>query len=235
MCGRYVSPDAAAIERAWNVHARNIKPFPTNFNVTPTSGVPILRLAEDGDAGLSLDLARWGLIPIWWKQDKAPRFTFNARSEEAATKPMWRTPLSRSRCLVPALGWYEWQEVEQTDKRTGEVKKAKQPHYIHLPDRSPFCFAGLMASWSAPGIDTAELTCAILTQDAAESVSDVHDRMPVVLPESAYSKWLDRDLTDSKAAISLARERAVTNFEHHTVSRRINRPVASDASLIEAV
>jgi putative SOS response-associated peptidase YedK len=64
--------------------------------------------------------ARWALIPFWWKQPKPPKFTFNTRIEEAATKPMWRQVVKTSRCLVPAVGWYEWQEVEVTDPATGD-------------------------------------------------------------------------------------------------------------------
>ncbi len=71
--------------------------------------------------------ARWALIPFWWKQPKPPKFTFNTLIEEAATKPMWRQVVKTSSCLVPAVGWYEWQEVEVTDPATGEIKKAKQP------------------------------------------------------------------------------------------------------------
>ena len=107
MCGRYVSPEEAAIERFWNLsHTQRENPLGRRFNVSPASIVPMLLLGETG--ALELVGARWGLIPFWWKEAKPPRLTFNARSEEAATKPMWRHPAAKSRCLVPALGWYEW-------------------------------------------------------------------------------------------------------------------------------
>jgi len=234
MCGRYVSPDQGAVERAWSVHARNIAPFSEHFNVVPTSTVPLLHLDEDA-GGVELGLARWGLIPHWWKQDKPPRLTHNARSEEAANKPMWRGPLSKARCLIPALGWYEWRAVERVDEQTGEVRKAKQPHFIHLPGRALFCFAGLMSNWSPPNTGVRQTSCTILTQNATESVADVHDRMPVVLPDDAHAAWLDSHLTDAKAAIAFVREHAVTRFEHYPVSSRINRPTASEKSLIEPV
>jgi len=81
MCGRYVSPEQASIERAWKIDRTSSNPFPRRFNVQPTTDVPVLRL--DGRA-LVLEAARWGLIPHWWKQDKPPTFTINARLEEAA-------------------------------------------------------------------------------------------------------------------------------------------------------
>ena len=79
------------------------------------------------------------------ESNKPPALTFNARSEEVASKPMWRLAYRNSRCLMPAEGWYEWQAVEQVDTKTGEIKTVKQPHFIHRPDEPVFAFAGLMS------------------------------------------------------------------------------------------
>ncbi|MCK7502966.1 MAG: SOS response-associated peptidase [Desulfobacterales bacterium] len=87
MCGRYVSPDEAAIERAWNViHAPN--PFRTVYNAAPTMDLPVVRLHEGQHEVCAM---QWGLIPVWWSKPEPPRSTINARIEEAATKPMWRS------------------------------------------------------------------------------------------------------------------------------------------------
>jgi len=102
MCGRYVSPDQAAIEQAWKVDRTNSNPFVRRYNVQPTTDVAVLRLL---DGARVLEAARWGLIPHWWKQDKPPTYSLIARLEEAAGKPMWRDPLRRTRCRRPALGW----------------------------------------------------------------------------------------------------------------------------------
>ena len=230
MCGRYVSPDEAAIEREWHIGRGNNTPFRTRFNTSPTTRVPLLLAREDGR--LDLQLARWGLAPHWWKDSKPPRLTFNARSEEAASKPMWRYPASRARCLVPALGWYEWQEIERVNTATGEIEKIKQPHFIYLANSQPFAFAGLVSEWRPEGQE-AQLTCAILTQDAVGPAAEVHTRMPVVLSKDAESDWLDATLTDAKQAIASARERAVTEFEHFAVSTRVNNARNEGAELIE--
>ena len=106
MCGRYVSPAQAEIERYWEITDPQIRnPLAQRFNVSPTATVPMIYRATDG---LEVVAAQWGFIPAWWKGAKPPRNTFNARSEEAATKSMWRYPAGKSRCLVPAMGWYEW-------------------------------------------------------------------------------------------------------------------------------
>lgn len=62
-------------------------------------------------------------------------FTFTAHIEEAAVRPMWRQALRRPRCLIPAIGWYEWKELEVVDPVTDEVTKAKQPYFPHLPGK----------------------------------------------------------------------------------------------------
>ena len=113
MCGRYVSPDEAAIERMWRIGRDSpnpfagLTPFGRRYNVTPTTKVAVIQRDRDKEQ-LVLTEARWGLIPHWWKEKTLPRFTINSRSEEAQTKPMWRGPYRHWRCLIPAEGWYEW-------------------------------------------------------------------------------------------------------------------------------
>ena len=212
MCGRYVSPEQAAIERAWRIHRSSGLDFPRRFNVQPTTDVPLLFL-DSGE--LVLVAARWGLIPHWWKQERPPTFTINARLEEAAGKPMWRDPMRHARCLLPAEGWYEWQEVAG----------GKQPHYIRRTDGKLFCFAGLMSLWKD------RLSCAILTRPAAGPLAGVFERMPVVLPDEAHSGWLDPALKDASA---YARERALSReFTHYAVSKRVNSARHEGADLIE--
>src|ERR1700716_3444739 len=195
MCGRYVSPDTAAIERAWHIGRTNSNPFPQRWNVLPTSQVPILR-HHPKSGELELTEARWGFIPGWWKQPKPPGSAFNARSEEAASKPMWRDAWRQWRCLIPAAGWYEWEAAERTDPESGEIKAYKQPHFIYRADRRLVCFGGLV-SYRTLADGTGALSCAIVTRDAAPSVRDVHDRMPVILQESLFGKWLDPNVVSA--------------------------------------
>jgi putative SOS response-associated peptidase YedK len=222
MCGRYVSPDIAAIERAWHVGRGNSNPFGRRFNVLPTTGIPIIRAnAESGE--LELAEARWGLIPAWWKQDKPPSYSINARAEEAAAKPMWRDPYRRSRCLIPAEGWYEWKKVGS----------GKQPHFIFRRDRRPVCFAALMAQW----LDAAQrplLSCAILTRDASPSLAEVHDRMPVVLPDELLVRWARPDVQKAEEVAGMV-NLAQSDFEHYPVSARLNSAKDDRAEMIERI
>jgi len=212
MCGRYVSPDEAAMERAWGfTHAPN--PFPAIYNAAPTMQLSVVRRTAEGPELCGM---QWGLIPAWWSREQRPHSTINARIEDAATKPMWRTAIKRTRCLVPSLGWYEWKKPETT-------RQTKQPYFIHLPNRELFHFAGLWSSWTPKGGETI-LSFAILTRDAAPGIAHIHDRMPVVLPRDAYEAWLDPTAEDGRAAAATAAGAAVTNLAAHPVSTYVNSP-----------
>jgi putative SOS response-associated peptidase YedK len=234
MCGRYVSPEEAEIERFWHIGRHNNNPFNRRYNVSPTQVIPILRV--DRDTGeIELVNARWGLIPHWWKDTRPPRVSHNARSEEAASKPMWRGAVSKSRCLIPAVGWYEWKTIEQHDPGTGEIKPVKQPHFFHLPGDRLFSFAGIMAMWKAPEQTEWLLSAALFTQDSIGPSAAVHERMPIVLTPEMEKVWLDPSRTDPEEIMATARENAVIQVEHHAVSSRVNASKDDDEGLIKAV
>jgi putative SOS response-associated peptidase YedK len=71
-----------------------------------TTTIDVLRLAASGPELVPM---RWGLIPGWWKKTaKEVPSTFNVRAETVAEKPMFRSAFKRTRCIVPASGYYEW-------------------------------------------------------------------------------------------------------------------------------
>jgi putative SOS response-associated peptidase YedK len=231
MCGRYVSPAEAEIERAWHVGRGSGHALARRYNTSPTTDIPILF----GTPGaVQIATARWGLIPPWWKNDAPPAFSFNARLEEAAAKPMWRHPLRHSRCLIPAEGWFEWQALEREDPTTGKAKTYKQPHFLRRGDGAQFCFAGLLASWTTPEQDAPVLSCAILTRGATGPVAEVHDRMPVVLDEAAYAEWMDPARTDANKVEDTIRRHALSaEFVHYTVSTAVNNSRSEGPQLVE--
>ncbi len=229
MCGRYVSPDQASIERHWNL-IRGGNPYARRYNVAPSTPVPVLQQPADGGA-LTLAAARWGLIPAWWKQNKLPTHSINARSEEAATKPMWRNPYRFARCLVPALGWYEWSQHEFSDPETGEIRTRKQAHYLYVERDEPVGLAGLLAQWTSASGEPV-LSCAILTRAASQSASEVHDRMPVIIARAAEPDWLDPYLTDAGKVAALIRDGVVDAVRHYPVSPLVNSPRNESPELI---
>ena len=84
------------------------------------------------------------------------------------------------------------------------------------------------------GGDSAKVTCAILTKNAAPSVADIHDRMPVVMPEKVFDRWLSPEVTSANDVASLVGA-AEANFEHYSVSTRLNTAKNDDERLLEPV
>jgi putative SOS response-associated peptidase YedK len=228
MCERYVSPAQAEMERYWQLAPSQIRnPVVQSFEVSPTAVVPIL---YRGDTGLlELVVARWGLIPLWWKESKRPRNTFEARSEEAATKPIWRYPMTKSRCLVPAMGWFESKDAERPDPASGELRRSRERYLMRKMDREPMAFAGLMSRRNLNG-EKPEFSCAILTRDALGPAAAIHDRMPVALARDAEAAWLDPELTDPALMIEFARDNCLTEFLVHLVDAGDTSPRGAAAA-----
>jgi putative SOS response-associated peptidase YedK len=120
----------------------------------------------------------------------------NLRTETVLERPAFSKLLDKRRCIVPADGFYEWQD-------TGE--KRKQPFYITSADGSPLAFAALWDRWTPPeqrGQDGVEplRTVTLITGEPNELVGRIHNRMVVCLPESAWDAWLDPDVHKDEAA-----------------------------------
>ena len=183
MCGRYTYKLTwQQIVNLYRLTMPDAEPekLRPNYNVAPTTVMPIIRPSGNGR---ELVMAGWGLIPFWLKPEnlsKQPYSTINARAETIQTAPTYREPFKTRRCLVPATGWYEWQDM-------GKGKKKKP---IHMqPKSAPFAFAGVWDVWKGDG--GAGLTSfSIVTTNAAPSVNAYHNRMPVVLDDSQFDDWM---------------------------------------------
>jgi putative SOS response-associated peptidase YedK len=186
VCGRYTLAGPAPGE--WS-ESRLRSRFPglgesvelrQRFNVAPTDEVACVTCTEDGTPQGAL--LRWGLVPHWAKDPALGAKMINARGETVAEKPAFSAAFARRRCLIVADGFIEWE-------RRGP--KARHPFHITRPDAQPFAFAGLWASWHGPG-DRTLRTCSIITTQANSVVSELHDRMPVILDgPDAEEAWLD--------------------------------------------
>lgn len=170
-----------------------------NFNVAPTTTIATVvrrRDEPDDDATRRVRLMRWGLVPPWAKagSDGAPEskgpLLINARAEKVTTSPAFRSSAKSKRCLIPMDGYYEWRSA--TDAGTGK-KGRKTPFYLHRVDGDMLFMAGLWSVWK-PAKDAAPLlSCTIITIDAVGELADVHDRMPLIVAERDWDRWLDPD------------------------------------------
>ena len=216
MCGRYnIITDAEALVEFFEVAIFDLEDFQNNYNAAPTQLLPVVRQT---DAGRELCALRWGLVPFWAKDTKIGYKTINARSETLASKPAFRAAFKKRRCLVPASGYFEWQQAN-----------GKQPYNICLEDRGLFAFAGLWEQWEREK-ETLE-TFTIATTDASEQVRQIHDRMPVIIPKTDYSTWLESD--DPDALQALLKPHEIAGLMSYPVSKRVSNARNNDASVVD--
>jgi len=193
------------------------------YNVAPQQTAPVVIMSGPARA---LAFFRWGFIPFWSKDASIANRTINARSETVASSPAFREAFKRQRCLVPVSGFYEWQPLEGSNR--------KQPWYIHAPDNSILCFAGIFDEWTPPDAPpSAPLrTFSILTTGANEFMRTLHTRMPVVLTRSQQDQWLDASATPQDLApLLLPSDPALLTA--HRVSTKVNSVRFDDPACIE--
>ncbi len=169
-----------------------------NYNVAPTTMIAaVVESDGDGSATRRIRPMRWGLLPSWVKADSGGRpmaksLLINARAETLTTSPAFRSAARRRRCLVPMDGYYEW--MRPADPGPGA---RKTPFYLFGADGRPLLMAGLWSVWKPPESPESPepagpmLTAAIVTTDAVGELSRVHERMPLVIAERDWDRWLD--------------------------------------------
>jgi putative SOS response-associated peptidase YedK len=178
MCGRYdLSDSPAAIRAKFGVPA--VPLFAPNMDWRPTNNAPIVRLAPDGTR--QCVLARWGLVPGWAPDLKFGARCINARAETVAKLPAFRSAFRKRRCLVPVNAFFEW---------SGE-KGERLKWRIGLRGEPLFALAGLWEWWQDPQGGDGVASYTIVTCEANAAIAPLHDRMPVILREADYPRWLD--------------------------------------------
>ncbi len=176
MCGRFAAFwDDQAI--GYRLDADLVPGLPgPSWNIAPTQTVAVAVQGRDGARRLAP--AYWSLVP-----PSAPSLhldfpTFNARSETALVRPTYRAAADGFRAILPASGYYEW------DSR-------HKPWYF-TAQNNILWLAGLCSWWRDPATGRWTLTTTILTRDALGRAAQVHNRMPVIVPDGLIDPWLDR-------------------------------------------
>lgn len=196
-----------------------------DYNVAPRKTVPVVvQRAPDRRV---LEEMRWGLVPSWAKDRSIGDRLINARAEGLAAKPSYKVPFRKRRCIIPADAFYEWRVVPGG--------KRKQPVLLRARDGLPLALAGLWDAWrdrddpDAPWL----VTCVIITTAANETVRPIHDRMPVLLDEADWGRWLDPGLTDPDEVAPLLVPAPADVLSAVDVSTRVNNVRNNGPDLVE--
>ena len=215
MCGRfYLTASSAEIRKQFKLD--KIPELVPRYNIAPMQTSPIV-VAEDNIR--VLHMARWGLVPSWSRDLSPGAGMINAPAETLEEKPAYRKAVDSQRCLVPANGFYEWQ--------TKGAKK--QPYKIAVRNGALIAFAGLWERWTPEDGESVE-TFTIVTTRASKLVSEVHDRMPVIIAPPDHQRWL--------TAPAAAAKRLLVPFAAGltilAVGERVNNIKNDDVSLLQS-
>ncbi len=225
MCGRYVIEDYQELsERLIQVPLRYEFELSPNWNAAPTQTLPVV--VEEGDEWVVRGM-HWGLIPKWTKPGQRPKvMPINARSETAAEKPMFKALMKYRRCIVPANGFYEWQN---------RGSDGKQPFFIHPDGPDLFLFAGLWDEAAAGPEGEPIQSFTILTTSANDVMAPLHDRMPSMLRDELVPEWLDREETEALALQQLLTPTIEEPIAFTPVSRAVNSPRNNTPELLDPI
>jgi putative SOS response-associated peptidase YedK len=224
MCGRMTQQTSPSeIARIFDAEIHDpdaLDELGARYNVAPTQPVTVIVQRDDGRF---VEAHRWGLVPAWADGVGGSSRLINARAETVASNANFRAAFRRRRCIVPADGFYEW-------RREG---RRRQPYLIRPRAPRPLAFAGLWAPWRDPGTGNWLLSAAVITTNANSTVGQLHDRMPVVLPEPAWDLWLDPTVGDPALLEQMLTPAPDDALAVHAVSPRVNSPHNEGPELIQ--
>lgn len=191
------------------------------YNVAP--GQEVISVINDGQKN-RVGLFKWGLVPSFAKDEKIGYSMINAKSETLQDKPSYRPSLEHKRCVILANGFYEWKKEDQH----------KIPMRILMKDQSIFPIAGLWSTYVRP--DGTKLhTCTIVTTAANALVSEIHDRMPVILTEETKTSWLNPRITDYKILTKFFKPFDSEHMYSYQVSSLVNSAANDLKECIEPI
>ncbi|WP_042160157.1 SOS response-associated peptidase [Paenibacillus gorillae] len=224
MCGRYtIAVTLEELMIRYMIGAVTVPYHQPKYNVAP--GQMVLAIVNDGKQNRLGEL-KWGLIPPWADSPKVGYMMLNARSETAASKPAFQTPMRRKRCLIPADGFYEWKK--------DAAGKGKQPMRIVRRDRSIFSMAGLYETWMAPDGTTVN-SCTIMTTAPNALMAPIHDRMPVILHPDDEQLWLDRSVQEPHELQRLLQPFPADELEAYPVAAAVGNVRHDEPNCIEPI
>ncbi len=226
MCGRFLLTSSLDdLVATLGVDEVATEPLPPRYNVAPSTEI---YAAIDRAGRRRLGRLRWGFLPSWASSVRGGRQPINARIETVASSRMFASSFAHRRCLLPADGFYEWQE-------TGSG--SKQPYHLADPEGRPLVLAGIWTAWRDPDDTDADpvFSTAIVTTEARGAMADLHRRMPVILPAQLWDAWADTEADDAPHLLDALVGMDVPRLRATPISTRVNDVRNDGPQLLEPV
>jgi putative SOS response-associated peptidase YedK len=223
MCGRFVQKTPLGEIHVLFETAGAVPNMAPRYNCAPTDSLAVVRFNPQTRAR-TLDLLRWGLVPLWAKDPSFGPKAINARGETIATNNIFKDAFERRRCLVPADGFYEWQ------KKDGKT----QPYAISPAVADGlFAFAGLWERWRSPTDGSILRSFTIVTGKPNALCEPIHDRMPIILPPAAWPMWLGETEAGPAALRALLQPYPAELMRAYEIGPRVGNVRNDDPALLE--
>ncbi|WP_289030908.1 SOS response-associated peptidase [uncultured Algoriphagus sp.] len=216
MCGRY-SLSKSKIELEERFQAEMLTDFKPRYNIAPTQLVPVI--TSQSPKGFSFFY--WGITPEFGRNKPVSQKLINAKAESVHQKITFKSSFKQRRCIIPADGFYEW-------KKLG--KKTSIPHRFTLREGGLFSFAGIWDEYETVDGEN-QHTFLILTTEPNELVSEVHDRMPVVLTQETEKKWLN-NYSSEEELLEILKPFSANEMLSYPVSTLVNSVKNDSPALI---
>jgi putative SOS response-associated peptidase YedK len=223
MCGRFVQKTPLGEIQVLFETANPVPNMAPRYNAAPTDSLAVVRFNPQTRAR-SLDLLRWGLVPLWAKDLSFGPKCINARSETIASNNIFKDAFERRRCLVPADGFYEWQ------KQGG---KTTQPYAIVPQQGEIFAFAGLWERWKNPADGSIVRSFTIVTGKPNLLCAPIHERMPVILPRETWPLWLGESEANPKALLALLQPYPAERMRAYPIGPRVGNVRNDTADILD--
>ena len=226
MCGRVrLSSDYSEIKIKLKFDLEAPAPnFEREWNLPPTR--PMLVAIRSVEGKRTPKMMRWGLLPHWAKDEKIAFSTFNARAEEFTTKPAFKDAWKwGQRCLVVTDGFYECKKLDAKGKN-------KQPYAIAMADDGQMVMAGLWAKWKDPKSGDQIQSCTILTCRPNAAIAELHNRMPVILDEADWPKWLGEEPATEQELLALLKPCPDDRLKIWPVDKKVGNVRNTGAELV---
>ena len=225
MCGRFVQKTPLGEIQVLFETAGPVPNAPPRYNAAPTDTLAVVRFNPQSRAR-SLDLLRWGLVPLWAEDPSFGPKCINARGETVAANNIFREAFERRRCLVPADAFYEW-------RKTGG--KTTVPYAIVPAQGGLFAFAGLWERWKNPADGGIVRSFTIVTGLPNALCRPIHERMPVILPQAAWPLWLGEAEASPDALLALLRPYPAELMRAYPIGPRVGNVRNDDPGLLDPV
>lgn len=176
------------------------------FDIAPGREAPIVCRNRRGT--LVLRSARWGLVPSWADEPSVGNRLPTVGIEEADSEPAFQSAFRVRRCLLPADGFFRWQDEEEDTTRLS---------WIHRPDRSVFAIAGIWEEWISPQTRESVRTFAMVTVPDPDGGPSTDDRWPAILDGGSWKSWMD-SRTETEELVRVPGSPAAGTFVTRAVS-----------------